>query len=92
MHYFHCDVLVLRMILAHNRLKCMLVDNGSSLNIIFKITYDRMMVDHKLTSMTSPLFRFIGDNIIPKGKITLVVVGKRADNSTSLLEVLSNSQ
>lgn len=51
-----------------------------------------MMVDHKLTSMTSPLFRFIGDNIIPKGKITLVVVGKRADNSTSLLEVLSNSQ
>lgn len=49
-HYPHCDALVVRAAVAQNRLKRMLVDNMSSVNILFDSAYDKMMVD-----MNSPL-------------------------------------
>lgn len=51
----------------------MLVDNGSSVNILFWLTYDKMLIDHKLTTMTSSLYRFIDDSINPREKITLAI-------------------
>lgn len=42
----------------------MLVDNESSINITFRATFDKMEVDHELTLMSSPLYRFTGDCII----------------------------
>lgn len=41
-HYPHCDALVIRAIVARNGLNSMLVDNGSSINILFEITYKKM--------------------------------------------------
>lgn len=49
----------------------MLVYNGSLLNIIFGTTFDKIEVDHDLTTMNSALHSFTGDNIIPRGKITI---------------------
>lgn len=57
--------------MARNGIKKMLVDNGSLVNIIYGATFDKIEVDHELTPVTSPLYGFIGDNIIPRGKITL---------------------
>ncbi|XP_022880877.1 uncharacterized protein LOC111398174 [Olea europaea var. sylvestris] len=51
----------------------MLVDNGSSVNILFGSTFNKMILDHELTSTTTPLYRFTGDNITSRGKITLAV-------------------
>lgn len=41
-HYPYCDALVIRAIVARNGLNSMLVDNGSSINILFEITYKKM--------------------------------------------------
>lgn len=49
-HYPHCDALVVKAIIARN---AFLVDNGSSIYILFSSTYDKMLVDHKLIPMTS---------------------------------------
>lgn len=51
----------------------MLVDNMSSVNIIYGASFDKMEVDHELTRVTSPLYGFIGDNIVSRGKITLAM-------------------
>ncbi|XP_022883391.1 uncharacterized protein LOC111400197 [Olea europaea var. sylvestris] len=44
----HCDVLVVRAIVARNGLKRMLVDNGSLVNILFGSTFDKMQIEHGL--------------------------------------------
>lgn len=51
----------------------MMVDNGSLANIIYGATFDKMEVGHELTLITSPLYGFKGDSIIPRGKITLAM-------------------
>lgn len=51
----------------------MLVDNGSSMNMLFGATFDKMILDHELNPMNTPLCEFIGNSITPWGKITLVV-------------------
>lgn len=48
LHYPHCDGLVVRTIVACNKLKHMLLDNGSTINIIFGATYDKILVDLEL--------------------------------------------
>ena len=72
-HHPHCDALVVRAVVARNGLKRMLVDNGSSVNILFGSTFDKMQIEHGLIPMTDPLFGFTGDSIIPRGRITLPV-------------------
>lgn len=59
-HYLHCDALVVRAMVTKNGLKIVLIDNGSSVNIILGATFDKMEVDHELTPMNSLLYRFTG--------------------------------
>ncbi|XP_022880635.1 uncharacterized protein LOC111397904 [Olea europaea var. sylvestris] len=72
-YYPHCDALVVRVVIARDGLKRMLVDNGSSVNILFGSTFDIMILDHELTPTTTPLYGFTGDSITQRGKITLAV-------------------
>lgn len=51
----------------------MLVVNGSFVNILLGITFEKIVVNHELTPMTSPLYGFTIESIIPRGKITLAV-------------------
>lgn len=44
-HYLHCDALVVRVVVALQSLKRMLVDNDSSVNIKFGATFDKMEVN-----------------------------------------------
>lgn len=57
-HFTHCEALVVRVVVAHNRLKQILVDNNSSVNVLFGATFDNMIVDHELTRITIPLYNF----------------------------------
>ena len=51
-----------------------LVDNGSSTDIMYKMAYQQLRVDlKKLRPFNSPLVSFSGDRIYPKGIITLSV-------------------
>ncbi|XP_022852948.1 uncharacterized protein LOC111374508 [Olea europaea var. sylvestris] len=60
-HHSHCDALVVRAVVARNGLKRMLIDNGSSVNILFGSTFDKMQIQ----PMIDPLLGFTGDSIIP---------------------------
>lgn len=51
----------------------MLVDNGSSLNIQFRSTFNQMRVDHPWVPMAELLFDFTGDALIHRGRITLAI-------------------
>lgn len=53
-YYLHYDAMVVRIVVARNGLKRILVDNRSSVNIIYRPIFNKMEVDHKLTSVTSP--------------------------------------
>lgn len=66
-------MLVVRVVVAQNILKRMLVDNGSSVNILFPSTFDKMILNHELTPTITHLYRFTKDSIIPRRKITLAV-------------------
>lgn len=72
-HYPYCDALVVRAVVARNDLNRMLVDNGSSVNILFGVTYGKMQISHGLIPMTAPLYGFTRDGIVPSERITLAV-------------------
>ena len=59
---------------ANSNVHRMLVDNGSTVDIIYLDAYKRMgLSESKLSPMTSPLYGFTGDHVISKGTIKLTV-------------------
>ncbi|KAL2497049.1 Uncharacterized protein Adt_22599 [Abeliophyllum distichum] len=72
-HYLHCDALVVRAAVARNGLERMLVDDGSSVNVIFSSLYEQMNIDISLEPSTEPLYGFTGDCVTPKGIICLAI-------------------
>lgn len=65
--------IVERAIKTQNELKRMLVDSGSSINVIFRVTFGKMEVVNELTSINSPLYGYTSYNMISSGKITLKI-------------------
>lgn len=53
-HYPHYGALIVGSMVARSGLKQMLVDNGSTNNIIFRTAIDKMVEDHKPPYTTSP--------------------------------------
>lgn len=80
-HFLHCDTLVVRAVVASNGLKRMLANNGKDVNILFRATFDKIIVDHELTPITTPLYNFIDNSIIPRGKIPLAVEMEKSTQS-----------
>ncbi|KAL2542192.1 Uncharacterized protein Adt_03175 [Abeliophyllum distichum] len=66
-YYPYCDALVVRAIVARNGLGRILVDNDSSVNVIFLSTYEQMNIDVLLEPSIEPLYGFTGDCVTPKG-------------------------
>ncbi|KAL2531599.1 Uncharacterized protein Adt_04950 [Abeliophyllum distichum] len=56
-----------------NELEWMLVDDGSTVNILFDYAFDQMDVDHELMAISEPLLDFTGDSLILRERITLAV-------------------
>lgn len=50
-NFSHCSEAVV----VYNRLKLMVVDNSSPINILFGTTFDKMIIDYKLTPIITPL-------------------------------------
>lgn len=64
---------MVRAVVVKKGLNLMLIDNGSSVNILFGATYDKMQITHDLIPMTTSLYSFTRESIVPRRRITLAV-------------------
>ena len=70
----HNDLLVIMLNIEGFNTKRILVDNGSSANIIYLPTFQQLKLDPKrLHPFESPLVSFNGDRVYPRGIVTLTV-------------------
>ena len=68
------DPLVIRAVVANKSVHRVLVDNGSSANIIFASTFDKMGIGRdKLEPVKTHLRGFSGEKVLPLGSIQLVL-------------------
>ena len=68
----HCDALVIKAMVANNDVCRILVDNGSSVNILYFQAYERMGLKvSDLKPSPNPVYGFTRDSIIPLGVIQL---------------------
>ena len=70
----HDDHLVIMLIIEGFITRRILVDNGSSTDIIYLSTFQQLKLDPgRLRPFESPLISFNGDRVYPKGIVTLMV-------------------
>ena len=70
----HDDPLVIRAIVANTTVHRVLVDNGSSADIIFASAFDKMGIRReKLEPVSSHIRGFSGEKVLPLGSIQLVL-------------------
>ena len=70
----HDDPLVIRAVVANKTIHRVLVDNGSSADIIFASAFDKMGIEReKLEPVNAYLRGFSGERVLPLGSIQLVL-------------------
>ena len=70
----HDDPLVIKAVVANKTIHRVLVDNGSSADIIFASTFDKMGIEReKLDPVSNHLQGFSGEKMLPLGSIQLVL-------------------
>ena len=70
----HDDPLVIRAIVANKRIHRVLIDNGSSVDIIFASSFDKMGIGReRLEPVNTHLRGFSGEKVLPLGSIQLVL-------------------
>ena len=70
----HDDPLVIKIILANKMIHKVLVDNGSSVDIIFASAFDKMGIKReKLEPVNACLRGFSGERVLPLGSVQLVL-------------------
>ena len=70
----HDDPLVIRVVVANKTIHRVLVDNGSSADIIFASTFDKMGIGREKPKPVSTHLRgFSGEKVLPLGSIQLVL-------------------
>ena len=70
----HDDPLVVHAIVANTTVHRVLIDNGSSANIIFASAFDKMGIGReKIEPVNTHLWGFSGEKVLPLGSIQLVL-------------------
>ncbi len=73
-HQPHDDALVFTMTIAGFITRRMLIDNGSSADIIYLPAYQQMKIDkERLRPIDIPLVGFTGDKVKPSGVVSLII-------------------
>ena len=73
-HHPHVDALVITAWIANSNVHRLMVDDGSTMDILYLDTCKRMwLVENTLSLATSQLYKFTRDHIIPKGMAKLVI-------------------
>ncbi|XP_058099899.1 uncharacterized protein LOC131244282 [Magnolia sinica] len=85
-HHPHENVLVVAMTIANHKVFRILVDTGSSVDIIYSEAFKRMRIDRSyLRPMKTPLHDFAEDKVISKGAISLPVTAGEGQHQVTLL-------
>ncbi|XP_057976097.1 uncharacterized protein LOC131163521 [Malania oleifera] len=86
----HDDALVLSLLMANYMVRRILIDNGSSTNIMFRLVLVGMKIGkERLKPVSTPLVGFGRDTVHPLGTITLpVTIGTTPQQVTMLTEFL----
>ena len=89
-HHPPCDALVIKAMMANNNVYRILGDNGSLVDILYYQAFQRMgLKDNDLRPSPNPIYRFIGDSIVPVGIITLpLIVGEYPRESCVMADFL----
>ncbi|XP_062167045.1 uncharacterized protein LOC133873343 [Alnus glutinosa] len=70
----HSNALVVTMVIANHKIHRVLVDNGSSADILYKSVFDLMKISReKVSAFHFPLVGFAGKQVMPLGSIELQV-------------------
>ena len=70
----HDDLLVIKTIVANKTINRVLVDNGSSVDIVFASAFDKIVIRReKLESVNACLRGFSGERVLPLGSVQLVL-------------------
>ena len=86
MHFPHNDPLVLTVQLANVRVHQVLVDNGSSVDILHRPALEKMGLSIRhLKPCNSSLYRFTGDSIQPLGAIELALTMGEQPRQTTIM-------
>ena len=73
----HNDPLVIMILIEGFNTRRILVDNGSSADIIYLSAFQKLKLDQRrLRPFDSPLVSFSGDKVYPKGIVTLMVTAR----------------
>ena len=74
-HHPHDDAIVITLFIADYTTRRVLVDNGSSANILYYLAFQQMRLGRDLLCLVnSPLVGFGGMKVQPVGTVTLPVV------------------
>ena len=86
----HDDPPVIRAIVANKTVHRVLIDNGSSADIIFASTFDKMGIGReKLEPMSAHLLGFSGEKVLPLGSTQLVLtLGNPLCQTTTTIKFL----
>jgi hypothetical protein len=86
----HSDALVVTLVIANHKIHRVLVDTGSSADIIYKSTFELISIDQgKLISTRGPLVGFSGEQVLPIGSIELpVMAGTSPQEKTIMVKFL----
>ncbi|KAK6153353.1 hypothetical protein DH2020_012992 [Rehmannia glutinosa] len=84
------DPMVVSLTIANYEVKRVLVDNGSSADILFYDAFEKMRIGRELLKpMKTPLVGFTGEAVEPEGIITLpLTVGDRPQQTTVMIDCL----
>lgn len=74
LHHPHDDALVVTLRVGEYNMHRVLVDNGSSADILYYLAFQQMMIDReRLIPTNAPLVGFRGTKVFPLGAVTLSV-------------------
>jgi hypothetical protein len=89
-HHPHDDALVVTLEIVGYATRQVLIDNGSSVDIIYLPAFQQMKIDKsKLLPFDTPLIEFVGSIVYPQGVVTLqVIVGTYPLQATRKVDFL----
>ena len=74
LHHPHDNALVVSLRVADSNMHWVLVNNGSSTNILYYLTFQQMRIDREqLVPINAPLIGFEGTRVFPLGVVILLV-------------------
>ena len=75
LHYPHDDAIVITLTIANYTTRRVLVDNGSSTNILYYPVFQQVRINKELLRLVNvPLIGFGGIKVLPSGTISLPIV------------------